>query len=221
MPGPTRSSSSSTAATGRRSTTSPTRATSASISPRAASRPGTSSTGASATPAAATPAASRTSPGRSRTFTRSRGATRSTLGAVAAFGHSAGGHLALLAGARRALELRAVVSAAGVVDLEATDRRGDDKGLITRFLGGGREQLPERWHEASPRERLPLGLRQLLAVGDADVHYQPNLAYAELARAAGDEVEVLAFAGAGHFELVDPETSEWKAIRERLEQLLA
>jgi acetyl esterase/lipase len=143
------------------------------------------------------------------------------LGAVAAFGHSAGGHLALLAGQRSRLELRAVISAAGVVDLQATHRRGDDKGLITRLLGGGPDQLPDRWRESSPRERLPLGLRQLLVVGDADVHFEPNLAYLAAAREAGDEVELVAFPGAGHFELVDPETREWQAIRSRIAELLA
>lgn len=143
------------------------------------------------------------------------------LGAVAAFGHSAGGQLALLAGVRSGLKLRLVVSAAGVVDLEETNRRGDDKGLITRFLGGGPAELAQRWRESSPREQLPLGLPQLLAVGDADVHFEPNRSYADAARASGDEAELLVFGKAGHFELIDPATAEWRAIRRRLEQALA
>jgi acetyl esterase/lipase len=143
------------------------------------------------------------------------------LGRVAAFGHSAGGQLALLAGARSGLELRGIVSAAGVVDLHETDRRGDDRGLITRLLGGGPDELPERWRETSPRSRLPLGLRQVLAVGSADVHFEPNSAYAEAARASGDEVEFIAFDGAGHFELVDPGAAEWQVLRSRLHALLA
>jgi acetyl esterase/lipase len=143
------------------------------------------------------------------------------LGRVAAFGHSAGGQLALLAGGRSGLQLRAIVSAAGVVDLHETDRRGDDRGLITRLLGGGPDELPERWREASPRSRLPLGQRQVLAVGSADVHHEPNRAYAEAARASGDEVEFIAFEGAGHFELVDPKAAEWQALRSRLQALLA
>jgi len=143
------------------------------------------------------------------------------LKAVAAFGHSAGGHLALLASERSRLKLRAVVSAAGVVDLLATHRRGDDNGLITRLLGGGPDELPDRWRETSPREQLPLGVHQLLAVGDADVHFEPNLAYADAARAAGDVVDIVVFPGAGHFELVDPEAAEWETLRSRLGQLLA
>jgi acetyl esterase/lipase len=143
------------------------------------------------------------------------------LDRVAAFGHSAGGHLALLAGERSDLPLRGVVSAAGVVDLHETHRRGDDKGLIVRLLGGGPDELPDRWREASPRQRLPLGLRQVLAVGTADVHCEPNEGYAEATRAAGDEVELITFDGAGHFELIDPAAAEWQVLRARLELLTA
>jgi len=142
------------------------------------------------------------------------------LGRVAAFGHSAGGQLALLAALRTELGLKGIVSAAGVLDLHETDRRGDDRGLITRLLGGGPDALPERWRESSPRTRLPLGVRQLVAVGSADTHFEPNRAYAEAARVAGDEVEFIAFEGASHFELVDPEALEWQALRSRLRDLL-
>ncbi len=143
------------------------------------------------------------------------------LDRLAVFGHSAGGHLALLAGERSGLRLRAVLSAAGVVDLHETHRRGDDKGLIVRLLGGEPDELPDRWREASPRQRLPLGVRQVLAVGTADVHCEPNESYADAAREAGDEVELVTFDGAGHFELVDPAAVEWKVLRGRLEALLA
>ncbi len=142
------------------------------------------------------------------------------LDRVALFGHSAGGHLALLAGERSDLRLRGVLSAAGVVDLHATHRRGDDTGLIVRFLGGGPGEVPDRWRDASPLQRLPLGLRQILAVGTADVHLEPNEGYAEAALAAGDEVELVTFEGAGHFELVDPAAAEWRDLRARLAELL-
>ncbi len=143
------------------------------------------------------------------------------LDRIAVFGHSAGGQLALLAAAQGRLPVRAVVSAAGVVDLHATDRRGDDQGLIARFLGGARDRVPERWQQASPMQQLPLGFRQILAVGTADVHLGPNETYAEAAREAGDEVEFMAFENAGHFELVDPVTAEWSRLRVRLVELLA
>ena len=58
------------------------------------------------------------------------------LSRLVVMGHSAGGQLALLAARRSALRLRGVVSLSGVVDLRATDRQGDDNGLISRLLGG-------------------------------------------------------------------------------------
>lgn len=140
---------------------------------------------------------------------------------VAAFGHSAGGHLALWAGARSDVAPRGVVSAAGVVDLHETARRGDDHGLIARLLGGGPDEIPARWADASPSARLPLGLRQVIACGSEDVHLEPNERYADAARAAGDEVELLTFPGADHFELIDPSTPEWAALRRTLADLIA
>jgi len=142
------------------------------------------------------------------------------LGRVAVIGHSAGGQLALLAALQAAVPLRGVVSLAGVVDPRETDRRGDDRGLIRRLLGGGPDDLPDLWAQASPRARLPLGFRYVLACGTADVHWEPNAATAQAAREAGDEVELLALPGAGHFELVDPLAPEWCVVRSKLEELL-
>ena len=143
------------------------------------------------------------------------------LDRLAAFGHSAGGQLALWAGARTGVALRGVVSAAGVTDLYETARRGDDHGLIARLLGGSAGEVPARWEDASPSARLPLRIRQVIACGTADLHFEPNERYAEAARAAGDDVELLAFPGADHFELIDPVTSEWGALRRVLGDLLA
>jgi acetyl esterase/lipase len=142
------------------------------------------------------------------------------LDRVVVIGHSAGGHLALLAALETELPLRGVVSLAGVVDLHQTNRRGDDHGLITRLLGGPPTEIPERWTEASPRAQLPLGFRYVLACGTTDVHWEPNQSTAEAALAAGDQVELLAFPDAGHFELVDPLAPEWAGVRAKITELL-
>jgi acetyl esterase/lipase len=139
---------------------------------------------------------------------------------VGVMGHSAGGQLALLAARRATMPFRAVISLAGVVDLRATDRQGDDKGLITRMLGGRPEETPDLWDEGSPSSHLPLGFRYVLACGTEDVHWEPNQAAAEAAGAAGDDVELVALPGAGHFELVDPVAPEWAVIRRKLQGLL-
>jgi acetyl esterase/lipase len=139
---------------------------------------------------------------------------------VVAAGHSAGGHLALLGALKTATQLRGVISLAGVVDPNETDRRGDDRGLTRRLLGGAPNELPGLWWEASPRARLPLGFRYVLACGTADAQWGPNLATAAAAREAGDDVELLELPGAGHFELVDPLSAEWPLVRAKLLALL-
>ena len=139
---------------------------------------------------------------------------------VVLMGHSAGGHLVLLAARRTAVPLRGVVSLAGVVDPHEIDRIGDDNGLVRRLLGAGPEEAPERWREASPRALLPLGFRYVLGCGTEDVHWEPNRMTAADALAAGDDVELLGLDGAGHFEPVDPLTPEWAEVRATLEELI-
>jgi acetyl esterase/lipase len=142
------------------------------------------------------------------------------IGRTVVMGHSAGGHLALLVARRAPVSLRAVVSLSGVVDLRATDSQGDDNGLITRMMGGRPEAVPDVWDEASPSAHLPLGFHYVLACGTEDIHWEPNEAFAEQAREAGDDVELLPLPGAGHFELVDPLAPEWVVIRAKLQELL-
>ncbi len=134
-------------------------------------------------------------------------------------GHSAGGQLSLLAATRADIPIRAVVSLAGVVDLAATRATGDDNGMIERLLGGSPDEMPDRWTEASPRAQLPLGIRYVLACGTADVHWASNDEMTAAARASGDEAELLALPGAGHFELVDPQADEWGVVRAKLLEL--
>lgn len=142
------------------------------------------------------------------------------LSRVVVMGHSAGGQLALLAARRTSVPLRAAVSLSGVVDLRAIHATGDDNGVIRRMLGGAADDVPARWDEASPSRQLPLGFRYVLACGTEDVHWPPNESFAAAARAAGDDVDLLALEGAGHFELVDPRAPEWAVVRGVLHRLL-
>src|SRR5262249_33687470 len=132
---------------------------------------------------------------------------------VVVIGHSAGGQLALHAASRSELPLRGVVSLAGVVDLHAVAAAGHDRGMVARVVGGSQTDVPERWSDASLRARLPLGVRYVLACGTQDALWPVNEATAQAARDAGDDVELLQLDGAGHFELVDPATPEWAAVR--------
>jgi acetyl esterase/lipase len=120
-------------------------------------------------------------------------------------GHSAGGHLALWAAKRAQLP---VVALAAVSDLRESAERVGPSGAVATFLGGMPDQIPDRYVEASPRELLPLGVRQILLHGSADdeVPYEMSERYVE---AAGGEAELVTLPGAGHFEPIDPQASEF------------
>jgi acetyl esterase/lipase len=107
-------------------------------------------------------------------------------------GHSAGGHLALLAAARSRLP---VVAIAAVSDLV-----GWQTEKSAAFLGGAAPA------DASPLEALPLGVRQVLVHGTHDdvVPFRLSERYVTVARERGDDAELVRLAGAGHFEPIDP-----------------
>lgn len=156
---------------------------------------------------------------------------------VVAVGHSAGGQLALWLAARRQmpassplhasapLAITGVVSLAGPGDLADFNRYGDaacGEGTIPKLLGGTPEQVPDRWHDASPVNFLPLGVPQVMLAGEADrIMPRANLdAYAAKARAAGDAVEVIVVPKAGHHEVMSPQAVTWPAIRAAVLRLL-
>jgi acetyl esterase/lipase len=138
-------------------------------------------------------------------------------GRVVAVGHSAGGHLALWLATRGGIS--AVVGLAAVSDLVEAARLGLGGGAVGELLGGTPEQQPERYRAASPRERLPLGVPQLLVHGDRDdrVPVEQSVEYARAARAAGDPVDLAVIPGAGHPELVEPRAEGWRAVAAWLE----
>jgi acetyl esterase/lipase len=135
---------------------------------------------------------------------------------VALVGHSAGGHLALWAAKRAQLP---VVALAAVSDLrESAERVGPD-GPVATFLGGMPDAIPDRYAEASPRELLPLGVRQILVHGtkDPEVPYAMSERYVE---AAEGEAELVPLEGARHFEPIDPQAREWPRTVEAVRSLL-
>ena len=144
-------------------------------------------------------------------------------------GHSAGGHLALWSAARAGLPPGApgaapqvtpwlAVSLAGVCDLHAGAADGIGEDAVAGFLGATPDQDPERYRLASPRARLPLGVRQLLVHGDADsrVPVEQSRAYAAAAAAAGDPVELVELAGVDHMAVIDPASPAWAEVTHRL-----
>ena len=165
------------------------------------------------------------------------------LDRVAVVGHSAGGQLALWAGARRrpgrpdtpryagpdAHVARAltepprvvagyVVSLAGVCDLVEAARQGLSGRAACRLLEGTAEQVPDRYRLACPTLLLPLRVPQLVVHGtaDADVPLGLSAGYAAAAAAAGDPCEFRALPGVDHFALIDPASEAWAMVAGRL-----
>lgn len=151
---------------------------------------------------------------------------------VVAVGHSAGGQLALWAAARPRLpagapgagpsvRLRAAISLAGVVDLRAGAESGLGDRACSAFLGGEPAEVPERYAVSSPAALAPLGVPQLLVHGPADDVVPPGQSrdYLAVARAAGDDVELVEPPGAGHFDVIEPADAAWLAVVEHLPRL--
>ena len=152
------------------------------------------------------------------------------LARVVVIGHSAGGHLALWAAARRGLPAgapgaepsvrpAAAVAQAGVVDLREAARLGLSRGAALSLLGGSPVKHPGRYDLASPIERLPLGVPQLLVHGDADDAVPVALSrhYAKRAREGGDPCELVELPACGHFEHLDPSSHAWGVVTQWLE----
>lgn len=142
------------------------------------------------------------------------------LGTVAAIGHSAGGHLALWAATRERPRVRVthVVAQAAVADLREAARLGLSGDAVAKLLGGLPDRRSERYAAASPIERLPLGVPQLLVHGEEDgiVPVSMSLRYHDAALAAGDPVELVVLPATGHFEHLDPRSDAWAAVRDWL-----
>ena len=145
------------------------------------------------------------------------------LDRLAVAGHSAGGQLALWLGARTAgLRSRAVAGLAAAVDLRALWERGLGNQAAGAFLGGSPSQQADRYAAASPRERLPLGVPQLILHGEQDGDLPIAIArdYTEAARRAGDAIEFVPLACMGHMDPLDPRSEAHAVLCRWLDRVL-
>jgi acetyl esterase/lipase len=131
---------------------------------------------------------------------------------VSVVGHSAGGQLALWAAASggeygpRRVRVAAAVGLAPVADLKWAYEQRCGNAAVENFLGGPPEEYPRRYRAASPAERLPLGVRQLILHGtsDQDVPVEISRRYARAAAAAGDDVTFRELPDTPHMDFVHP-----------------
>jgi acetyl esterase/lipase len=159
------------------------------------------------------------------------------LGRVVVVGHSAGGHLAMWAAARARLpegsdlrvaaplSLRGVLDLAGPVDLTANipgyEGLCRDR-VITGLLGGTPAAVPERYAHASAMSLVPLGIPQVLLIGDHEEFVPRPLAeaYVRSAREAGDPARLVVLADAGHFDIASPRAATWPRVASAIRSLL-
>lgn len=151
------------------------------------------------------------------------GDLRLDLTRVVVVGHSSGGQLALWAAARPDLPQgapgadprvhpRAVVALAPVTELTRAGQAG------RALLGGTPVQVPDRFAQADPIRRVPLGIPTLLvhATDDTTIDVNDSRAYVVAARIAGDDATFIEAASGGHKRLLDPGSKAWESAAQWL-----
>lgn len=145
-------------------------------------------------------------------------------GPVLALGHSAGGQLAAWAAARRnpRVAVDAVVSLAGVLDLDAAAESGVAARHVLALLGGPPAERAHLYADASPRRHVPLAVpvRCLHSRADEVVPAWHSLDYVRAARGAGADAQFLEVPG-GHADVRTPGTPAWAAVAETVAGLTA
>jgi acetyl esterase/lipase len=156
---------------------------------------------------------------------------------VAAFGHSAGGHLALwVAGRARLpatsplrmddpLKLVGVVNSGGLADLAASreaTQRSCLSDIYDQLVGSPSSSRANVLSDTSPANLLPLRVRQLSVNGHQDRIAPSALgaAWARMASVAGDDSEVEIVLDTGHVELISPGTKSWEIEAAALQDML-
>ena len=127
---------------------------------------------------------------------------------IVLLGHSAGGHLALLAGAN-SKQIKTVIGLAAITDIEQY-AAGDNscQTATPRFMGGSAQQLPENYTSANPT-RQARHANTVLIHGKAD-----QIVPVKQATSFSNEVRIID--GAGHFDLIHPGTPAFKALLKEL-----
>ncbi|KUL37532.1 lipase [Streptomyces sp. NRRL F-4489] len=124
-------------------------------------------------------------------------------------GHSAGGHLALLAAARPGTPVTRVVAVAPVADLARAHALGLSGGAVAGLLGAG-PGFAGRLAAADPVRRPPAGIPVTLLHGTADPDVPPELSrrYA----AAHPAADLRELPGTGHYAPVTPGTAAFTVL---------
>lgn len=137
-----------------------------------------------------------------------------TEGPLIVMGHSAGGHLALLASQETTPRLDGVLALAPITDLGVYgSQEGSCQAMVGEFLGVSVEQHPKIYQTASvvpSRVSAPA----VLLLGTED----PIIGLDQLAGFPPEQVRLVS--GAGHFDLIHPDTPAFAIVLEVLEAFI-
>lgn len=156
------------------------------------------------------------------------------LDQIVAVGHSSGGHLALwLAGRKHLLEssplyraeplaLGAVISIAGINDLELSYTLGDRTDVLTLIGEDSLTAGAARFEETNPARMLPFGVPQTTMIGDRDSPWRLDMTerYTAKSTTAGDLTKVIIVAGANHMDVMDVRSGFARSVAEEARRLL-
>ena len=131
------------------------------------------------------------------------------LNNVALVGHSAGGHLALLAGSENLYEFDAVIGLAAIVDIERY-AEGDNSCQIAtpQFMGGAFADNENAYNKANPAKYEPHASTVLIH-GSAD-----EIVDVKQASYLASNSHIIN--GAGHFDMLHPGTQSYQALLKEL-----
>lgn len=152
---------------------------------------------------------------------------------VVVIGHSAGGHLASWLASMtnvpdhspirsEPLALRGAVPLAGLLDLQMTWAQQLGSGAVVELLGGTPDDVPNRYDAASPFTLAPSTVPHVVVHGGDDTIVPPRMSarYQAASVRQGGEVSLLNLRDAGHFDLIDPESSVWPEVAATVVALL-
>ncbi|MFB7636047.1 alpha/beta hydrolase family protein [Streptomyces sp. NPDC056149] len=129
---------------------------------------------------------------------------------VVLVGHSAGGHLALLAAARPGTPVTEVIAVAPVADLARAHELGLSAGAVAGLLGTG-PGFAGRLAAADPVRHPPAGVPVTLLHGTADPDVPVDLSR-RYAAAHPSATALRELPGAGHFAALTPGTGPFRTL---------
>lgn len=141
---------------------------------------------------------------------------------IVVMGHSAGGQLALCLAAHEPTVSR-VISLAGVIDLQQAYTLHLSNDAVVEFLHGTPKEVPEHYQEADPMRLSIPDARQVLIHGSVD-DIVPFPFSRDYVREKGkhtprENASLVEIAGAGHIDLIDPNSAAWKQVEKAVLQL--